>query len=83
MQGKINEDIDMQVFFVLQNITQSIVPKIEKCAMQQTVLDQTAVVVKHKFMKCKQGVKGSIISQLFKLLYSNGESDVNEKEIIE
>ena len=36
----------MQSFFFLfflQNITQSIVPNIEKFAIQQTVLDQTAV----------------------------------------
>ena len=31
----------------LQNITQSIVPSIENFAIQQTVLEQNAVVVKH------------------------------------
>ena len=72
----------MQVFF-LQNITQSIVPNIEEFAIQQTVLDQTAVVVKHKFIKCKQSVEGSIISQILKLRYSNGKSDVKEIEIIQ
>ena len=34
------------------------VPNIEK----QTVLEQTAVIVKFKFIKCKQSVEGSIIS---------------------
>ena len=32
--------------FFLQNITHSIVPNIEKFAIQQTVLQQTAVIVK-------------------------------------
>ena len=64
----------------MQNITQSIVPNIEKFAIQQTVLEQTAVIVK-KCIKCKQSVEGSIISQILKLLYSNG--DVNEMEIIQ
>ena len=49
--------------FFLQNITQSIVPNIEKLAIQQTVLEQPAVIVKYKFIKCKQSVEGSIISQ--------------------
>ena len=52
------------------------VPNIEKFAIQQTVLEQTAVIVKYKFIKCKQSVEGSIISQILKLPYSNG--DVNE-----
>ena len=69
------------VFFFLHNITQSIVPSIEKFAIQQTGLEQTAVVVKHKFIKCKQSVEGSIISHILKLSYSNGESNVNEIEI--
>ena len=56
----------MQVFFA--TITQTIVPNIEKFAIQQTVLEQTAGVVKHKFIKCKQN-KGLIISQIFKLPY--------------
>ena len=34
-------------------------------------------------IKCKQSVKGSIISQILKLPYSNGEHDVNEMEIIQ
>ena len=59
-----------------QNITQSMVPNIEKFAIQQTVLEQTAVIVKYKFIKCKQSVEDSIISQILKLPYSNG--DVNE-----
>ena len=42
------------------------VPNIEKFAIQQTVLEQTAVIVKYKFIKCKQSVEGSIISQIFK-----------------
>ena len=67
--------------FVLQNIAQSVVPNIEKFAIQQTVLKQTAVIVKYKFIKCKQSVEGSIISQILKLPYSNG--DVNEMEIIQ
>ena len=57
------------------------VPNIEKFAIQQTVLEQTAVIVKYKFIKCKQSVGGSIISQILKLSYSNG--DVNEMEIIQ
>ena len=57
------------------------VPNIEKFAIQQTVLEQTAVIVKYKFIKCKQSVEGSIISQILKLPYSNG--DVNEMEIIQ
>ena len=40
--------------FFWQNITQSIVPNIEKFAIQQTILEQTAVVVKHNFIKCEQ-----------------------------
>ena len=39
--------------------------------------------VKHKLIKCKQSVEGSIISQFLKLPYTNGESDVNEMEKIE
>ena len=50
------------LLFFLQNITQSIVPSIEKFAIQQTVLEQTAVIVKYKFIKCKESVEGSIIS---------------------
>ena len=69
------------LFLFLQNITQSIVPNIEKFAIQQTVLEQTAVIVKYNFIKCKQSVEGSIISQILKLPYSNG--DVNEMEIIQ
>ena len=69
MHKKIKEEIDA---VVLQNITQSIVPNIEKFAIRQIVLELTAVVVKHKLIKCKQGVKGSIISQILKLSYSNG-----------
>ena len=56
-------------------------PNIEKFALQQTVLEQNAVIVKYKFIKCKQSVEGSIISQILKLPYSNG--DVNEMEIIQ
>ena len=67
--------------FFLQNITKSMVPNIEKFDIQQTVLEQTAVIVKYKFIKCKQNVEGSIISQILKLPYSNG--DVNEMEIIQ
>ena len=57
------------------------VPNIEKFAIQQTVLEQTAVILKYKFIKYKQSVEGSIISQILKLPYSNGE--VNEMEIIQ
>ena len=57
------------------------VPNIEKNAIQQTVLEQTTVIVKYNFIKCKQSVEGSIISQILKLPYSNG--DVNEMEIIQ
>ena len=62
-------------------MTQSIVPNIEKFAIQQTVLEQTAVIVKYKFIKCKHSIEGSIISQILKLPYSNG--DVNKMEIIQ
>ena len=65
----------------MQNITKSIVPNIEKLAIQQTVLEQPAVIVKNKFIKCNQSVEGSIISQILKLPYWNG--DVNEMEIIQ
>ena len=41
----------MHFFYFLQNITQSMVPNIEKFAIQQTVLEQTAVIVKYKFIK--------------------------------
>ena len=71
----------MQFYFFLQNITQSIVPNIEKFAIQQTVLEQTAVVVKHKFIKCKQSVERLNNIQILKLPYSNG--NVNEMEIIQ
>ena len=87
MHKKIKEEINaffFSFFFFLQNITQStwsMVPNIEKFAIQQTVLEQTAVIVKYKFIKCKQSVEGSIISQILKLPYSNG--DVNEMEIIQ
>ena len=84
MHKQINEEInEFFSFFFLQNIIQSIVPNIEKFAIhvQQTVLEQTAVIVKYKFIKCKQSVEGSIIPQILKLLYSNG--DVNEMEIIQ
>ena len=69
--------------FFFCKISLSIVPNIEKIAIQQTVLEQTTVVVKQKFIKCKQSFEGSIISQILKLPYSNGESDVNEMEIIQ
>ena len=53
----------------------------EKVAIQQTVLEQPAVIVKNKFIKCKQSVEGSIIQQILKPPYWNG--DVNEMEIIQ
>ena len=84
MHKKIKEEINALFhffFFWLQNITQSIVPNIEKFAIQQTVLEQTAVIVKYKLIKCKQSVEGSIISQILKLPYSNG--DVIKMEIIQ
>ena len=74
---------DIGAVFVFKNTTQSIETNIEKLAIQQKVLKQTAVVVKHKFIRCKQSVESSIISQFLKLPYSNGESGVNEMEIIE
>ena len=69
MHKKIKEELNAVLFFIffLQNLTQSIVPNIEKLATQQTVLEQTAVIVKYKFIKCKQSVEGSIISQILKL----------------
>ena len=81
MHKKIKDEINAVLFFFLQNITQSIVPNIEKLAIQQTVLEQPAVIVKYKFIKCKQSVEGSIISQILKLPYWN--RDVNEMEIIQ
>ena len=80
MHKKIKEEINAFFFFFLQNMTQSMVSNIEKFAIQQTVLEQTAVIVIY-FIKCKQSVEGSIISQILKLPYSNG--DVNEMEIIQ
>ena len=52
MHKKIKEEIKVFFLFVffLLNITQSIVPNIEKFAIQQTVLEQTAVIVKYKFI---------------------------------
>ena len=44
-------------------------------------LEQTAVVLKHKFIKCKQSVKGTIISEILKLPYSNRYD--NEMEMIQ
>ena len=41
------------------------------------------MIVKQKFIKCKQSVEGSIISKIVYLPYSNGESDVNEMEMIQ
>ena len=69
------------IFFFLQNTTQSIVHNMEKVAIQHTVLEQPAVIVKYKFIKCKQSVEGSIIQQILKPPYWNG--DVNEMEIIQ
>ena len=47
MHKKIKEEINAVLFFIfLQNITKSIVPNIEKGAIQQTVLEQPAVIVK-------------------------------------
>ena len=44
----------MQFYFkFFAKFHQSIVTNIEKFAIQQTILEQTAVVVKHKFIKCK------------------------------
>ena len=77
---KIKEEIDAVFFFAKYHSVNR--TNIEKVAIQQTVFEQTAVVVKHKFIKCKQSVEGSIISPKMKLPYSNGESDVNEMEIL-
>ena len=38
----------------MQNVIQSIVPTIEKLAIQQKVLEKTAVIMKYIFMKCTQ-----------------------------
>ena len=70
------------LFFFLQNITRSIVHNIQQFIIEQTVLEQTVVAVKHQFIKCKQSVKGSIISQILKLPYLNAEGDFNEIGII-
>ena len=63
MHKKIKGEIDAVLFFIfcLQNITQSRVPNIEKIALQQTGLEQTAFAVKHKFIKCKQSVDGGTL----------------------
>ena len=45
------------------------VPNIEQFAIQQTVLEQTAVIVKYRFIKCKQSIEGSIISQILKVRF--------------
>ena len=82
MHKKIKEEINAFFFFFFCKISLSQwYPTLKKFAIQQTVLDQTAVIVKYKFIKCKQSVEGSIISQILKLPYSNG--DVNEMEIIQ
>ena len=51
-----------------------------KISYTTAVLEQPAVIAKYK-IKCKQSVEGSIISQILKLPYWNG--DVNEMEIIQ
>ena len=60
MHKKIKEEINAFFsffFFAKYHSRQSIVPNIEKFAIQQTVLKQTAVIVKYKFIKCKQSVE--------------------------
>ena len=79
MHKKIKEEIN--AFFFCKISLSQWYPTLKKIAIQQTVLEQTAVIVKYKFIKCKQSVEGSIISQNLKLPYSNG--DVNEMEIIQ
>ena len=84
MHKKIKEEIDAVLFYFIfffakyhtVNSTQH-----WKICYTKTILEQAAVVVKHKFIKCKQSVEGSIISQILKLPYSNGY--VNEMEIIQ
>ena len=64
MHKKIKEEINAVLLFIFCKIYQSIVPNIEKLAIHQTVLEQPAVIVKYKFIKCKQSVEGSIISKI-------------------
>ena len=47
-------------FFFFYKISLSIEINLEKIAKQYTVLEQTAVVMKHKFIDCKQSVEGSM-----------------------
>ena len=58
-----------------------VIPMCRYASQATQKLEQTAVIVKYKFIKCKQSVEGSIISQILKLPYSNG--DVNEMEKIQ
>ena len=82
MHKKIKKEINAVLFFYFFAKYHSVnSPNTEKFAIQRTVLEQTAVIVKYKFIKCKQSVEGSIISQIMKLPYSN--KDVNEIEIIQ
>ena len=85
MHKKIKEEINaffFFIFFFFCKISPSQwYPTLKNFSIQQTVLEQTAVIVKYKFIKCKQSVEGSIMSQILKLPYSNG--DVNEMEIIQ
>ena len=79
MHKKIKEEIN--AFFFLCKISLSqLYPTLKNLLYNKRFLEQTAVIVKYKFIKCKQSVEGSIISQILKLPYSNG--DVNEMEII-
>ena len=71
----------MQFYFYFYFFAKYHSVNIEKLAIQQTVLEQPAVIVKYKFIKCKQSGEGSIICQILKLPYWNG--DVNEMEIIQ
>ena len=87
MHKKIKEEINAVLFFIyyyyyffakyhsVNNIQHW------KICYTTAVLQQTTVNVKYKYIKCKQSVEGSIISQILKLPYSN--VDVNDMEIIQ
>ena len=53
MHKKMKVESNAVLFFIFfwQDITQSIVPNLEKLAIQQTVLEQPAVIVKYIFYK--------------------------------
>ena len=64
MHKKIKEEINAVLFFNFFFAKYHSVSRTqhEKFAIQQTVLEQTAVIMKYKFIQCMQSVEGSITS---------------------